>query len=121
MPSSEKSGREVKAISCHYTISNNLFLDLEDYFNFHSRSCGKRCKSKCTSSVKPVAILAVQLMEQVGGTINDEVLIGELECRIYTSKYLDYTKTVECPVCVMNRLQDFNCTFFRRGISLLDI
>ena len=49
-----------------------------------------------------VALLAINLMEQIGGAVDDEVLIGEVRLGIDTTEQLDNLQSVDSSVCVVD-------------------
>ena len=72
-------------LSC-WKESRYLAYDLENCFHFHSGTCGQCREAKGTAGVVAVALLAVNLMEQIGGAVDDKVLIGEVRRGIDTAE-----------------------------------
>ena len=67
-----------------------------------------------------VALLAVNLMEQIGGAVDDKVLIGEVRRGIDTAEYLDNLQSVDGSVCVVDGVQNFRRTISGRCVAGLN-
>ena len=67
-----------------------------------------------------VAVFPEEFVDQVGGTVDDEMLIGEITGRVDATEQFDHTETVERAVHIMNGTDNFLTTVLRGGISLLD-
>ena len=68
-----------------------------------------------------IPVLAKDLVEQVGCTINHQVMVGKLERGIDATEYLDHAQAVQRAMLGMDGRQDLLGTLAGRGVSLLHL
>ena len=56
----------------------DLRLNLKDRLDLDRCTGGQRCKSKGTPGMEAIAVLAVQRMQQIRCSVDDQMLIGEI-------------------------------------------
>ena len=67
-----------------------------------------------------VAGLAEDFVEQVGCTVDDEMLLVELKCRVHAAQHLDHAQAVERAMGIPDGAEDFLGAVLCGGIALLD-
>ena len=67
-----------------------------------------------------VAFFAINLMEQIGGTVDDEVLIGEVRRGVDAAEQLDDPQAVDGAVRVMDGVENFLGAILGRRVTVLD-
>ena len=94
-------------------------FDFKDRFNLDGGAGGNAGESKCAAGVITVAVLAENLVQQVGGAVDDQVLLNKIRRGIDTSQQLDDPQSIQGAVRLMNRLQNLDSAILGGLIALL--
>src|SRR5579863_5683173 len=65
-----------------------------------------------------VGILPEHFVEQVGGPVDDQMLLDEIRRRIHAAEHLDHLQSIQSAVPVSNRLQYLDGTLPGRFVAL---
>ncbi len=96
-----------------------LAFDFEDGLDFHGCAGGELGKAEGAAGVIAVAILAENFMQQVGATVDDEVLIGVVEGGVHAAEDFDDLEAVEGAMGIPDGAKDFFCAVLGGSIALL--
>ena len=70
--------------------------------------------------METVTLFVEEFVNEIRSTINDEMLIGKIPCRIDTSEQLDHTEPVESAMGTVNGTEDLFAAIFCGCISFFD-
>lgn len=96
-----------------------LGFDFEDGLDFHGCAGGELDKAEGAAGVIAVAILAENFMQQVGATVDDEVLIGVVEGGVHAAEDFDDLEAVEGAMGIPDGAKDFFRAVFGSCVALL--
>ena len=100
-------------------LENFVSQDLENRFDLDCGTCGERGEAESRAGMEAIASLAEDFVQEVGGSVDYQVLLYEIQSRVDAAKNLDDAEAVEGAMGVPDRVQDFGDTLTRCGIALL--
>lgn len=77
-----------------------LLQDFENGFHLDGGAGGELRETQCAPGMEAVALLAKDLVEQVGAAVDHQMLVGEIERRVDAAEHLDDPEAIESSVGV---------------------
>ena len=79
---------------------------LKDRLNLDGSAGGELGEAEGTAGVVAVAFFAKDLVEEIGATVDDEMLVGVVERGIDAAEHFDDLQSIERAVCVPDGAED---------------
>src|SRR5262249_36086155 len=106
---------------CARFRSNGAVLDnLKDGLDLDRNAGGQGRETQGAAGVVAQGVLAEELVKEIGGTVDDQVLVGEVRRRVHTPQELQHAQPIERSVGLADRLKYLDSTFSGRLVALLD-